>query len=60
MMSHPLPKPVLNPEKKSKVAVDDKHGLWGFFRDKKVLNTPEEHVAFGTKIHSVAIWVIHG
>ncbi|KAL8632199.1 hypothetical protein Q9189_002109 [Teloschistes chrysophthalmus] len=47
MMDHPLPVPVTDPKKRSKVAVDDKHGLWGFFRDKKVLNTPEEHTAFG-------------
>ncbi|KAL8690166.1 MAG: hypothetical protein Q9218_004333 [Villophora microphyllina] len=47
MMKYPLPVPVLNPEKRSKVAVDENHGLWGFFRDKKALNTPEEHAAFG-------------
>ncbi|KAL8909447.1 MAG: hypothetical protein Q9171_005045 [Xanthocarpia ochracea] len=44
----PLPTPVLDPEKRSKVAVDEKHGLWGFFRlDKKALSTPEETAAFG-------------
>ncbi|KAL8710628.1 MAG: hypothetical protein Q9220_004852 [cf. Caloplaca sp. 1 TL-2023] len=47
MSRYPLPKPVLDPEKRSKVAVDEKHGLWGFFRDKKALNTPEETVLFG-------------
>ncbi|CAL8580614.1 54S ribosomal protein L4 mitochondrial [Xanthoria parietina] len=48
MDKYPLPVPVLDPEKRSKVAVDKKHGLWGFFRsDKKALNTPEETAAFG-------------
>ncbi|KAL8643437.1 MAG: hypothetical protein Q9226_008375 [Calogaya cf. arnoldii] len=48
MDQYPLPVPVLDPEKRSKVAVDDKHGLWGFFRpDKKALNTPAETAAFG-------------
>ncbi|KAI4262855.1 MAG: hypothetical protein L6R42_001977 [Xanthoria sp. 1 TBL-2021] len=48
MDKYPLPVPVLDPEKRSKVAVDEKHGLWGFFRpDKKALNTPEETAAFG-------------
>ena len=45
----PLPEPVLDPEKRSKVAVDEKHGLWAFFRlDKKALSTPEETAAFGS------------
>lgn len=49
MDKYPLPVPVLDPEKRSKVAVDKKHGLWGFFRsDKKALNTPEETAAFGS------------
>lgn len=49
MDKYPLPVPVLDPEKRSKVAVDEKHGLWGFFRpDKKALNTPEETAAFGS------------
>ncbi|KAL8749893.1 MAG: hypothetical protein Q9199_007411 [Rusavskia elegans] len=48
MDKYPLPVPVLDPGKRSKVAVDEKHGLWGFFRpDKKALNTPEETAAFG-------------
>ncbi|KAI4123061.1 MAG: hypothetical protein LQ338_005457 [Usnochroma carphineum] len=48
MASQPLPKPVLDPKKRSKVTVDPDHGLWGFFReDKKALNTPEETNAFG-------------
>ncbi|KAL8993878.1 MAG: hypothetical protein Q9169_006017 [Polycauliona sp. 2 TL-2023] len=48
MDRYPLPVPVLDPEKRSKVSVDENHGLWGFFRpDKKALSTPEEAVAFG-------------
>ncbi|KAL8716510.1 MAG: hypothetical protein Q9225_006173 [Loekoesia sp. 1 TL-2023] len=48
MSKHPLPQPVLDPAKRSKVTVDENHGLWGFFRsDKKALDTPEETNAFG-------------
>ncbi|KAL9026270.1 MAG: hypothetical protein Q9196_005039 [Gyalolechia fulgens] len=48
MSRYPLPQPVTDPTKRSKVAVDDNHGLWGFFRsEKKALNTPEEDNAFG-------------
>ncbi|RDL33657.1 54S ribosomal protein L4, mitochondrial [Venustampulla echinocandica] len=44
----PLPKPVLNPEKRSKVEVDPDHGLWQFFHSKdKPMNTPEEDHAHG-------------
>ena len=39
----PLPTPVLDPKKRSKVAVDPDHGLWEFFYSKdKPINTPEE------------------
>jgi hypothetical protein len=39
----PLPKPVLDPLKRSKVEVDEDHGLWDFFHSKeKPMNTPEE------------------
>jgi large subunit ribosomal protein L47 len=39
----PLPEPVLDPRKRSKVEVDETHGLWGFFHDKtKPMSTPEE------------------
>lgn len=39
----PLPKPVLDPSKRSKVEVDEDHGLWDFFHSKeKPMNTPEE------------------
>ncbi|MCJ1299566.1 54S ribosomal protein L4 mitochondrial [Hypocenomyce scalaris] len=43
-----LPQPVLDPKKRSKLQVDEHHGLWGFFnRDKKSLSTPEEDHAHG-------------
>lgn len=44
----PLPRPVLDPKKRSKVKVDEDHGLWQFFHSKdKPMNTPEEDNAHG-------------
>ena len=44
----PLPKPVLDPSKRSKVEVDPNHGLWQFFHSKdKPMNTPEEDYEHG-------------
>jgi large subunit ribosomal protein L47 len=43
----PLPKPVMNPKKHSKIQVDEDHGLWGFFKDKKLLMRPEDEHAHG-------------
>jgi large subunit ribosomal protein L47 len=38
-----LPKPVLDPAQRSKVPVDEDHGLWEFFHSKdKPMNTPQE------------------
>lgn len=49
MSFQPLPKPVLDPQRRSKVQVDPNHGLWGFFnQDRKALNTPEQDNAHGT------------
>ncbi|PBP24110.1 50S ribosomal protein L4 [Diplocarpon rosae] len=43
-----LPKPVLDPKKRSKVKVDPNHGLWQFFHSKsKPMNSPEEEAAHG-------------
>jgi large subunit ribosomal protein L47 len=43
-----LPKPVLDPSKRSEVEVDDDHGLWQFFHSKeKPMNTPEEDYEHG-------------
>lgn len=44
----PLPVPVLDPKKRTKVTVDENHGLWQFFHSKsKSINTPEEDYAHG-------------
>ena len=49
MSKEPLPQPVLDPARRTKVQVDPNHGLWGFFNsDKKPLSTPEEDYAHGT------------
>lgn len=43
-----LPKPVLDPARRSKLQVDEDHGLWGFFnKDRTPLQTPEEMHAHG-------------
>jgi len=48
MSSQPLPKPVLDPKRKSKVQANPNHGLWGFFhRDKTALSLPEDDNAHG-------------
>ena len=48
MSKEPLPQPVLDPKKRSKVKVDENHGLYGFFnKDRKALSTPEEDNAHG-------------
>lgn len=45
----PLPQPVLDPERRSKVPVDEEHGLWQFFnKQKTIFDTPEDHHAHGT------------
>jgi large subunit ribosomal protein L47 len=43
-----LPKPVKINEKE-KVVGTDTHGLWGFFKDKKLLQTPVEEQRHGTQ-----------
>ena len=51
MSKMPLPQPVLNPKRRSKVETDPDHGLWGFFnRDRQALSTPTADNAHGTKI----------
>ena len=48
MSKEPLPKPVLDPDRKPKISIDPNHGLWGFFnKDKKTLTLPTEEVAHG-------------
>ncbi|KAI9833548.1 MAG: 54S ribosomal protein L4 mitochondrial [Phylliscum demangeonii] len=44
----PLPRPVLDPEKRTKFVTDPGHGLWGFFNaDRTTLSTPEQDHAHG-------------
>ncbi|KAI9720196.1 MAG: hypothetical protein M1812_003014 [Candelaria pacifica] len=45
--NEPLPRPVLDPKKRSKVQVDENHGLWQFFKGKKALSTPEDIAEHG-------------
>jgi len=48
MSKEPLPQPVLDPARRSKVKVDDNHGLWGFFNpEKTALATPVMEAAHG-------------
>jgi large subunit ribosomal protein L47 len=43
-----IPKPILDPARRSKVMVDDDHGLWDFFdRNRTALQTPEQIHAHG-------------
>lgn len=43
-----LPKPVLDPSRRSKVQVNENHGLWGFFNSERTaLQTPEQIHAHG-------------
>ncbi|KAI9783503.1 MAG: 54S ribosomal protein L4 mitochondrial [Geoglossum umbratile] len=44
----PLPKPVLDPSKRSKVQVDENHGLWQFFnKERTAISKPEDDYAHG-------------
>jgi hypothetical protein len=44
----PLPIPVLDPSKRSKVPVNEKHGLWQFFdQEKNAFEKPEVVAAHG-------------
>ena len=49
MSKEPLPRPVLDPARRSKVQVDPNHGLWAFFnKERKPLTKPEVEAAHGT------------
>ena len=53
MSKVPLPEPVLDPEKRSKPTVDENHGLWGFFNEKKTtLSTPQEDESHGIALRN--------
>lgn len=43
-----LPEPVLDMERHTKVVTADDHGMWGFFRNKSGLPTPEENHKHGS------------
>ncbi|MCJ1478221.1 54S ribosomal protein L4 mitochondrial [Lambiella insularis] len=48
MSKEPLPTPVTDPARRSKVKVDEKHGLWSFFnKEKRFLTPPEAEAAHG-------------
>lgn len=58
MAKEPLPQPVLDPSKRSRVQVDKDHGLWGFFnKGKTVLSTPEEDQAHGIAPRRLRRWI---
>ena len=44
----PLPQPMLDPSKRSKVQVDENHGLWQFFnRERTAISKPEDDYSHG-------------
>ena len=48
MSKFELPTPVKSPGGASEVTVDEHHGLWGFFNEKRTtLSTPEEDKSHG-------------
>ena len=54
MSKEPLPQPVLDPAKRSKVNVDPNHGLWGFFNKRRTaLTKPEDEAAHGNLMKAV-------
>ena len=54
LFKHPLPQPVLDPAKRSKIKVDPNHGLWGFFnKDRKALTDPGTDMSRGM-LHSLS------
>ena len=56
MSKEPLPEPVLDPKKRSKIAVDENHGLWGFFnKDKKPYVSIAEYTSYGNL--DLVLWV---
>ena len=57
----PLPRPVLDPSRRSKVQVDENHGLWQFFdQERTALNTPEQDNAHGTHWHEIESLLCNG
>ena len=64
MSYEPLPQPVLDPERRSKVKVDENHGLYEFFdQDKQPLSKPEDdskHGLLTQKLHEQELkYLVH-
>ena len=56
MSMQPLPQPVLDPNRRSKIEVDPNHGLWGFFNKKKeALTLPDKDSEFGMSAAATTI-----
>lgn len=60
MSKEPLPVPVMDPKKRTKITVDEEHGLWGFFnKERTALSTPEQDASHGLfwiiKFHSLKV-----
>ena len=56
MAKEPLPQPVLDPAKRSKIRVDENHGLWAFFnKEKRSLTKPEDENAHGLSFVRCAV-----
>ena len=52
MQKTPLPQPVLDPKRRSKVQGDPNHGLWGFFnKDKTAMTKGEKESKHGKRKH---------
>lgn len=59
MSKEPLPQPVLDPNKRTKVKTDENHGLWGFFNNQRTsLSTPEEDNAHGIQNLHIACFML--
>ena len=51
LSKEPLPQPVLDPTRRSKIQVNEKHGLWEFFdKEKNPFEKPEVVAAHGTTV----------
>lgn len=59
MSKEPLPQPVLDPNKRTKIKTDENHGLWGFFNNQRTsLSTPEEDNAHGMPNLQIACFML--
>lgn len=59
MSKEPLPQPVLDPSKRTKIKTAENHGLWGFFNSQRTsLSTPEEDNAHGMQTLQNACFVL--